>query len=136
MLILFIVFPELILRMFDIQNEEVRALSKTMLIFTSAYLLFDAYNILYGSAVKGAGDTKFVMWAGIALGWLLYALPCIAAYMLFSSSWAVSTLGADQAASWCVWSLWWICDIYIVMLGVTFYLRYRRGKWKNMSVIG
>ena len=135
MLIVFIIFPEIILKMFDIENEEVRQLSKTMLIFTSGYLLFDAFNILYGNAVKGAGDTRFVMWAGIAIGWLLYALPCTAAYMLLSSQWALDTFGEAKARYLCVWSLWWICDIYIILLGMTFYRRYRRGKWKTMNVI-
>lgn len=135
MLVIFVCFPELICRMFDLQSDEVRELSRIMLIFTSGYLLFDAFNILYGNAVKGAGDTKFVMWAGIALGWLLYALPCVAAYILFSSQWAIDLWGEAVARRICVWSLWWICDIYIALLGCTFYWRYRRGKWKSMSVI-
>ena len=29
-----------------------------------------------------------------------------------------------------------ICDIYIILMGVTFYCRYRQGKWKQMNVIG
>ena len=135
MVILFVVFPELILQMFDIQSEEVRSLAKTMLIFTSGYLLFDAFNILYGNAVKGAGDTKFVMWVGIALGWLTYALPCTLLYIILSGNWAISTFGAEKAQYLCVWGLWWICDIYIIFLGTAFYLRYRHGKWKEMSVI-
>ena len=135
MVILFVIFPEIILKMFDIQDEEVRQLSKTMLIFTSGYLLFDAFNILYGNAVKGAGDTRFVMWAGIALGWLLYALPCALLYRLLSGDWAIAAFGEEKARYYCVWGLWWICNIYIALLGTTFYLRYRHGKWKTMSVI-
>jgi MATE family multidrug resistance protein len=52
MIIIFIFFPEIILKMFGLESEYVRDLSKTMLIFTSGYLLFDAFNILYGNAVK------------------------------------------------------------------------------------
>ena len=135
MVILFVGFPEIILKMFDIENEEVRQLSRTMLIFTSGYLLFDAFNILYGNAVKGAGDTRFVMWSGIALGWLLYALPCSLLYWFLSGNWAITALGEEKARYFCVWGLWWICNIYIALLGSTFYLRYRHGKWKTMSVI-
>lgn len=121
--------------MFDLQDESIRDLAEVMLIFTSGYLLFDAFNILYGNAVKGAGDTKFVMWAGIALGWLAFAIPCIAAYMIFSGEWAINFFGEESSRNICVWSLWWICDIYIAMLGGVFYWRYRRGKWTKMSVI-
>lgn len=134
-MLIFIFFPEIIFQMFDLQNEKVRHLARIMLIFTCGYLVFDAFNILYGNAVKGAGDTKFVMWAGISLGWLLYAVPCTVAYFIFSGNWAVSNFGTDGAKDICVWVLWWICDIYIILLGLTFYLRYRSGKWKKMSVI-
>ena len=135
MLIVFIIFPEVIFQMFDLESEKVRHLSRIMLIFTSGYLLFDAFNILYGNAVKGAGDTRFVMWVGIALGWLLYALPCTAAYFLLSSQWATGYFGEAKAQNICVWTLWWICDIYIILLGGAFYWRYRQGKWKKMNVI-
>lgn len=135
MVIVFVGIPEVIFQMFDLKDEKVIHLARIMLIFTCGYLLFDAFNILYGNAVKGAGDTKFVMWAGIALGWLTYALPCMAAYFLFSSQWATDTFGLEKSRDICVWSLWWLCDIYIMLLGGTFYLRYRHGKWKKMSVI-
>ena len=135
MLVVFIIFPELICRMFDLQDEEVLRLSRIMLIFTSGYLFFDAINILFGNAVKGAGDTRFVMWAGIILGWVLFAIPCLAVYYTFSSSWAIDKFSDATAQEINVWSLWSICNLYIAMLAATFYWRYRKGKWKSMSVI-
>ena len=75
------------------------------------------------------------MWAGVAMGWILFAIPCAAVYRIFSGEWAVAQFGAESAQNICVWALWWICDIYIVLMGTVFYLRYRRGKWKTMSVI-
>jgi MATE family multidrug resistance protein len=135
MLIIFTCFPGWICRMFDLENANVMRLSRYMLIFTSGYLFFDAPNILFGNAVKGAGDTRFVMWAGIALGWVIFAIPCIAVYMFFSGQWAISHFGLDTAREINVWTLWSICNFYIAMLGATFYCRYRHGKWKKMNVI-
>ncbi len=136
MLILFVFFPELICRMFDLkENTNVLRLAGIMLIFTSGYLFFDAINILFGNAVKGAGDTRFVMWAGIALSWLLFAIPCIAVYYTFSSRWAIEKFGEFTAGEINVWTLWGICNFYIATLGATFFGRYRHGKWKSMSVI-
>ncbi len=136
MVVIFVCFPEIIFQMFDLSSDHVRYLARVMLIFTSGYLLFDAFSILYSNAVKGAGDTKFVMWAGILLGWLVYALPCALAYWIFSGGWAVEKFGAEKAQNLCVWVLWWICDLYIILMGTVFYLRYRGGKWKTMNVIG
>ena len=135
MMVIFIIFPGIILKMFNLESESVRHLAKIMLIFTSGYLLFDAFNILYGNAIRGAGDTRFAMWIGIAMGWLLFALPCSAAYWYFSGSHALGVFGSERAQELCTWTLWWICDIYIIQLGSAFYLRYRHGKWKTMNVI-
>ena len=135
MMIIFILFPEIILKMFNLESDHVRHLAKIMLIFTSGYLLFDAFNILYGNAIRGAGDTRFAMWVGIALGWLMFAIPCAAAYYYFAGASAIETFGIERAQNLCTWTLWWICDIYIIMLGSAFYLRYRNGKWKSMNVI-
>ena len=110
-------------------------MTRIMLIFTVCYLIFDAANILYSNAVKGAGDTYFVMISGILLGWLAFALPCMGAYWFFSGDYAVNYFGSTDAQNICLWTLWTICDIYIIALGTIFYLRYKHGKWKNMSVI-
>ena len=90
-----------------------------MLRFIAAYLLFDGMFILYGNAIKGAGDTRFAMIMGAGMAWCLFALPCIGAYALGAS----------------VWVLWYICVGYIMISGLVFYLRYRTGKWKTMRVI-
>jgi MATE family multidrug resistance protein len=135
MIIIFIFFPEIILKMFGLESEYVRDLSKTMLIFTSGYLLFDAFNILYGNAVRGAGDTRFAMWVGISMSWLLFAIPCAAAYCYFFSDSAIALFGTERTQYLCPWTFWWICEIYIIMLGSALYLRYRQGKWKSMTVI-
>jgi len=135
MIAVFVCYPELLFQIFKLPEGEVRTLTRIMLIFTVCYLIFDAANILYSNAVKGAGDTYFVMMAGILLGWLAFALPCIAAFWWFSGDWAVNHFGRAGAERWCLWTLWTICDVYIIMLGTIFYARYKKGKWKKMSVI-
>ncbi|MCI5779008.1 MAG: MATE family efflux transporter [Lentisphaeria bacterium] len=134
MVALFLGFPELVDRTFNIQEESVRHLTRIMLIFTSAFMLFDAMNVLYSSAVKGAGDTFFVMITGILLGWLGFALPCALAYWFFSGTGA-AMLGAERARSFNVWTLWSILVVYIGLMGSIFYIRFKLGRWKSMRVI-
>ena len=128
-------FPEIVFKVFNLQDAEVKDLTRIMLIFTAGYLFFDAMNILYSNAVKGAGDTYFVMISGILLGWLAFALPGLGCYSFFHSQYVIELMGIISAKSWCVWTLWSICNIYIFLLALTFYIRYRQGKWKNMSII-
>ncbi|MBR2345735.1 MAG: MATE family efflux transporter [Lentisphaeria bacterium] len=135
MLVICIFFPELVYKTFSLADGEVKYLTRIMLMFTAAYLFFDAMNVLFSNAVKGAGDTWFVMISGLLLGWLAFALPCAGAYWFFSGEYAIEKWGEARAQSWNIWTLWTILDIYIFLLGITFYYRYKCGKWKKMSVI-
>lgn len=116
---MFVIYPDPVLSLFRLQPGEVMDMTRRMLRFIAAYLLFDGMFILYGNAIKGAGDTRFAMIMGAGMAWCLFALPCIGAYALGAS----------------VWVLWYICVGYIMISGLVFYLRYRTGKWKTMRVI-
>jgi len=84
------------------------------------YSLFDALTIVFASAIKGAGDSRFVMYmvSGLSLGLLI-----IPSYV------AVEVFGAGILAGWT------IATVYVSVLGVAFYLRFRSGMWKTMRVI-
>jgi MATE family multidrug resistance protein len=94
-------------------------MAERMLSYIAAYLLFDGMYIVYASAIKGAGDTKFAMWTGVLMAWVFMALPSIAAYWLGYS----------------IWFIWSFMVGYVVLAGIVFYLRYRGGKWTKMRVI-
>ena len=53
-------------------GEKVRSIAIVLLRYVAAYNLFDALNMVFVNAVKGAGDTRFVFltsfWMAIALG--------------------------------------------------------------------
>ncbi len=133
---LFVCYPNPALTMFKLESgTEPYRLTVIMLWFITAYLLFDSTGILYGSAIRGAGDTKFSMWVGSGYAWGLYGLPCLIVYMIFSSDSVMARLGADRANAFNLWGLWTLCVLYIMALGITFYLRYRGGAWKSMKVI-
>ena len=130
----FLLFPEMFNRIFSLPPGEVRRLTRIMLLLTAAYMLFDGMNVLFSNAVKGAGDTCFVMIVGLILGWGVFALPCMAAYWYLSGP-GVARFGVERAQDLCVWTLWSIMMTYITLLGGTLFLRYRGGKWKTMRVI-
>ncbi|MBR7156076.1 MAG: MATE family efflux transporter [Lentisphaeria bacterium] len=133
--ICFTLFPQVIFMMFGVAGGTVAVLARKMLWFITGYLIFDGLMLVYSNAIKGAGDTRFAMWTGVVLAWLLYALPCAAAYWFCHSPWMMAHWGEAAAKSICVWTMWSICVIYIVATGVVFYWRYHTGKWKKMRVI-
>ncbi|MHC4885077.1 MAG: MATE family efflux transporter [Planctomycetota bacterium] len=103
----------------DVAQHEMLEVAKILLRYIAAYMLFDGIWIVINSAIKGAGDTRFSMWAGILMSWGALALPSYVAYRL----------GAD------LWFQWKILVGYVMLASGVFYLRYRGGRWKSMSVI-
>ena len=99
--------------------ESVRELTVILLRFVAIYCLFDAMFLTYASAIKGAGDTRFVLIVTLALGWGVMAIPSYVAWQL----------------GFGLYAIWGALTVYIVAAGTVCMLRFRGGKWKSMRVI-
>jgi MATE family multidrug resistance protein len=104
------------------QMEAMRPIVKTLLYFVSFYCLFDTGNIIFSAALKGAGDTRFVMYGSVVLNWLIMVIP----------SWAAITFLQGRAKLYTAWSA---LTAYVCALAILFFLRFLAGKWKTMRVI-
>jgi multidrug resistance protein, MATE family len=100
--------------------ETIRALTIVLLRFVAIYSLFDSLSLIFSSAMKGAGDTWYVMFMMLFLSVAVLILP---SYI------AIVWLGAGLYVSW------GIASTYISLLGLAFLLRFLGGKWKTMRVI-
>jgi MATE family multidrug resistance protein len=99
---------------------EISGLSIVLLRFVAVYSLFDTMSIIFSSALKGAGDTKFVMYMSVIMSWLIMVMPTYISIVLF-----------DYGVMVC----WIFATLYMSVLGIGFYLRFLNGKWKKMLVI-
>jgi MATE family multidrug resistance protein len=99
--------------------QEVAAVVPVLLRFVALYSLFDGMNLIFSFALRGAGDTRFVTGMALALSWPLMVLP----------TWAAWHLG------WGLYWAWAFASLYIILLALTFVLRFRQGKWQTMRVI-
>ena len=99
---------------------EIYGYSVILLRFVAIYCVFDTMNIIFCSAIKGAGDTRYVMIVTVFLSVFVLILPVYLAL-------EVLELGLMVA--------WVFATVYIISLGVTFYIRFLGGKWKSMRVI-
>jgi MATE family multidrug resistance protein len=97
----------------------VGAMVPLLLRFVTVYRLFDACNLILSFALRGAGDTRFVTWVALALSWPVMVLP----------TWAAWHYG------WGLYAAWGFASLYIILLAVTFFFRFRQGKWRSMRVI-
>ena len=123
MAVMFVFFPDPLINLFartgDPSQMAAMDLSRIFLRFVAAFTFFDGMVIVFSSAVKGAGDTKFAMYANVGLAFLLFVVPCL-----------VSKLLDLPATSYLL-----ILDIYVTALAAVFFVRYVQGKWKKMRVI-
>ena len=86
----------------------------------AVFSLFDTLNIVFSSALKGAGDTRYIMFMALLVSVVGLVIPSYVAMVL---------LDADIAVGW------GILTVYIIVLGFAFLFRYLGGQWKTMRVI-
>lgn len=101
--------------------EFIQSVAVVLLRFVAFYSVFDALNIVFAYAIKGAGDTGFVMKVIVLDTILVLVLPSYIALEIFGMN---------------IYVGWIFISAFVVVLGLAFYLRFKGGKWKSMSVIG
>jgi MATE family multidrug resistance protein len=122
----FVLVPEPLLNLFKGNNHtpaqytEIMDLGVVLMRFVAVFCFFDALNLIFSGAIKGAGDTRFIMWTIAALSLGVMIVPVYV---------AVEVIGAG------IYTAWTLATLYISALGLAFMLRYRQGKWKGMRVI-
>lgn len=127
---LYVLTPDIFLDWFQgrLSGEEWLALKETariLLLFVAFYTVFDSVALIYSGALKGAGDTRWVMWAGLAISIGVLMVPS-----------AVLLLQKDNIpAETGMYIAWVLCSLYIMTLGTVYLLRYRFGHWKTIQVI-
>ena len=120
-------FPRLFMFPFALQADPaefalIEPMVSKLLCFVAFYCLFDTGNLIFSGALKGAGDTKFVMCVSVGLNWLIMVIPSYFAIKLLKG-----TAGLYLA--------WTALTVYVCVLSFVFLFRFLSGKWKNMRVI-
>ena len=123
---MFVLLPNLFINVFFTHNTApaaeqaaVREMATVLLRFVAAYCLFDAMNMIFVSAVKGAGDTSFVLKASLIMAALLAVLSWLAIEV-----WKME-----------IYACWTIVTGWVWVMGVVFWLRFLQGNWRSMRVI-
>jgi MATE family multidrug resistance protein len=97
----------------------VRDLTATLLLFVAAYNLLDATQMVFVGALKGAGDTQFLLKVSLVLATLLGSFSYLSVEV-----WHLDVFGC-----------WMLIVLWCLIAAVTYLVRYRQGKWRQMRVI-
>ena len=123
--LLFLFAPDMVLSPFlgsggEGDKGEVLALCRPLLLIVAAYLFFDALYMVLSGALRGAGDTRFMM-----LAIALVSPFCLVLPVYFGIEYLqMSVVGA-----------WLFVLFFVTTLFSLAGLRYRSGAWKKMLVI-
>ena len=111
-------FPDLLLRPF-LHDPETLALARLPLRFLAATMSLDTLGMVLMNALTGVGDTKRVMYIGIAFQWLIF-LPLV--YLLGPIlGFGLVVIFATQAA-------------YRALQALTFASMWQRGRWQTIEL--
>ena len=121
----FIIAPEKALYLFMIRSHgagdaaAILEMGRRLLHIVAVYLFMDALYMSFVGVLKGAGDTRFVMWSIGGAGICFMIGPLYVGIQLLQ-------MGVIYA---------WMCVLtFITSLFLLSFHRYRQGKWKHMLV--
>jgi MATE family multidrug resistance protein len=126
LLFLFLLVPQPLLELFrpnDMAPEGYAAIREAGIIllrFVAAYLFFDALYMVCIGVLKGAGDTRFIMWS---IGLLSLAVMILPIYI------GVEVFGAG------LYYAWSCATLFVFCLFAASFWRYQQGRWKKVRVI-
>ncbi len=126
LVILYLLLPQPLLELFrpgDISDADFAAIKATGIVilrFVAAYLLLDGVYMISTAVLKGAGDTRFIMWCMGVASFFGMILPIYIGVEIFG-------LGIYFA---------WGCTLcFLWQLAALSCWRFFQGKWKTMRVI-
>ncbi|MDO9582778.1 MAG: MATE family efflux transporter [Desulfomicrobium sp.] len=121
----FLLAPEAVLGLFQPRDMDpvafaaVVGMGRTLLMIVVAYLFFDGVSFIVYGALKGAGDTIFVMTSRLVLVILFMIVPIL--------------VGARLGFG--IYYFWAVSCTFLVMLSLVGWWRFRQGKWRDMLVV-
>jgi MATE family multidrug resistance protein len=122
----FVFFPKVILGIFLMAENNMSTftlisdLGSDVMKFMAAFICFDAMYFSFLGVLRGAGDTRFVMWAVGTATVFVMILPLTGIVFYFQ---------------WGLYACWINLTVYVLTLFSITFIRYKRGDWKKIRVI-
>ncbi|TVQ24395.1 MAG: MATE family efflux transporter [Spirochaetaceae bacterium] len=122
MMVLFLVATGPLVRVFSGGFDDaasVEPLARVMLRLAGLYVMADSTQLVFAGALRGAGDTAWVMRMSAILHWVFAAIVIVLIRVVVASPIVV----------------WVVFIVFVITLGAAMVLRFRTGAWQQMRVI-
>jgi MATE family multidrug resistance protein len=116
----------------DADAAAVIALGAPMLWLAACYQAFDGLNLGSGFCLRGAGDVRVPALLVACLSWLLWVPLTHALTFAPGEGWVafLPQFGLGALGGWCA------AVVYVVLLGLGLWLRWRSGAWRAIARVG
>jgi len=121
---IYLICPEILINLFRTPDaaafQKVSNIAVLMLRLINIYILTDVLLTILAGALRGAGDTRYIMIASVLMHWFFLVIPTSLAVYVFKCD---------------ILIIWWIFIIFSIMLAGLYCFRFWSGKWKKIKVI-
>jgi len=126
---LYFFLPDFLLSLYSLGQQgedtiEAIAIARNLLMFVGVYVLLDATQLVLAGALRGAGDTWFVLAAAFVT-----ATTSILAGVLGEKI-AMEQFGISTLYWW-----WTIITLWIFLLAIAMVIRYWQARWQTMRMV-
>jgi MATE family multidrug resistance protein len=116
--LIYFLLPGPLMAFFNADPRVIQA-GSTILLCAAIFQMFDAMNITFVGALRGAGDTHGIAWITVGLLVLVFAPLSIGAVMFTD----LQSVGP-----------WVAGTVYTILLGLLLWWRFERGKWREIDI--
>ena len=122
----YLLFPEALLKLFQPQNQSNIVFSEILhdgvilLALAAFYNFFDATKFIYMGALRGAGDTKAVMFIAISCSWGIMVPGVLLIIFVVKGS---------------VIMVWAFLSIYVIFEAMMMFWRFHSNRWQKINMI-
>ena len=100
-------------------TTEITRLASTMIRLVAVYILADSAQLVFAGALRGAGDTRWVMRISVGLHWAFSGVAIV----------LIRVLRVAPVAAWAGFI------IFVMLMGWAMFLRFRLGRWQEIQMI-
>ena len=101
-------------------DPEVIRIGATLMIWVAVFQVFDAMQIIYTNALRGAGETRFPAIAVAVHCWVIFV----------GGGWLMT----HYVPSWGYHGPWMTGTLYIALLGLVLWRRFESGRWERIQL--
>ena len=134
-MIAYLAIPDVMMSLYRFSDNSESSLAaleiaRHLLGFVAIYVLLDSVQLILAGALRGAGDTWFVLLSG-----LLASAIALMVGFVWEPETAMETLASEENHQDKLYWWWWMLTLWIWLLATFMTTRFLQGRWKRMRMV-